>query len=75
MQERITVKLPVDGLLFWKLTGCEALSEAFAFSLTVLGTDARLDRSQLLGHPVTVNVPTQRIAGGTRRSSTIPAST
>lgn len=66
MQDRITVKLPVDGLLFWKLTGREALSEAFAFSLTVLGTDARIDRSQLLGQPVTVNVPTQGIAGGTR---------
>ncbi|WP_313354149.1 type VI secretion system Vgr family protein [Kosakonia cowanii] len=66
MQDRITVKLPVDGLLFWKLTGREALSEAFAFSLTVLGTDARIDRSQLLGQPVTVNVPTQGIAGGIR---------
>ncbi|WP_367165455.1 type VI secretion system Vgr family protein [Kosakonia cowanii] len=66
MQDRITVKLPVDGLLFWKLTGREALSEAFAFSLTVLGTDARIDRSQLLGQPVTVNVPTQGIAGGVR---------
>ncbi|MFX0566929.1 type VI secretion system Vgr family protein [Kosakonia cowanii] len=66
MQDRITVKLPVDGLLFWKLTGREALSEAFAFSLTVLGTDARIDRSQLLGQPVTVNVPTQGIAGGMR---------
>ncbi|MFW3570015.1 type VI secretion system Vgr family protein [Kosakonia cowanii] len=66
MLNRITVKLPVDGLLFWKLTGREALSEAFAFSLTVLGTDARIDRSQLLGQPVTVNVPTQGIAGGTR---------
>ncbi|MGF6435228.1 type VI secretion system Vgr family protein [Kosakonia sp. 1610] len=66
MQDRITVKLPVDGLLFWKLSGREALSEAFAFSLTVLGTDARIDRSQLLGQPVTVNVPTQGIAGGMR---------
>jgi len=66
MQDRITVSLPVDGLLFWKLSGREALSEAFAFSLTVLGTDARIDRSQLLGQPVTVNVPTQGIAGGTR---------
>ncbi|MDF7760285.1 type VI secretion system tip protein TssI/VgrG [Kosakonia cowanii] len=66
MQDRITVKLPVDGLLFWKLTGREALSEAFAFTLTVLGTDARIDRSQLLGQPVTVNVPTQGIAGGMR---------
>ncbi|MGY5956731.1 Type VI secretion system secreted protein VgrG [Kosakonia sp. BK9b] len=65
MQNRITVKLPVDGLLFWKLTGREALSESFALSLTVLGTDARVDRSKLLGQSVTVAIPTQNI-GGTR---------
>ncbi|WLI79089.1 hypothetical protein Q5705_15435 [Kosakonia sp. H02] len=53
MQDRITVTLPVDGLLFWKLSGREALSEAFTLSLTVLGTDARTDRSRLLGQPVT----------------------
>ncbi|WBU51266.1 hypothetical protein [Kosakonia pseudosacchari] len=27
MANRITVRLPVDGLLFWKLSGREALSE------------------------------------------------
>ncbi|HDR2686736.1 TPA: hypothetical protein QCJ52_004750, partial [Enterobacter ludwigii] len=54
MLNRITVQLPVEGLLFWKLTGREAMSESFALTLTVLGTDARIDRSKLLGQPVTV---------------------
>ena len=59
MLNRITVQLPVEGLLFWKLSGREALSEPYALGLTLLGTDARMDRSQLLGKPVTVTVPTQ----------------
>ena len=37
MLNRITVQLPVEGLLFWKLTGREAMSESFALTLTVLG--------------------------------------
>ncbi|CAI8835371.1 type VI secretion system Vgr family protein [Kosakonia quasisacchari] len=64
MQNRITATLPVEGLLFWKLTGREALSESFTLALTVLGTDARADRSKLLGQSVTVNIPTQGM--GTR---------
>ncbi|XTZ40172.1 type VI secretion system Vgr family protein [Salmonella enterica] len=63
MQNRITVSLPVDGLLFWKLSGREALSDSFALTLTVLGTDARIDRSKLLGQPATVNIPTQTLSG------------
>ncbi|MCS2164506.1 type VI secretion system Vgr family protein [Scandinavium manionii] len=59
MFNRITVQLPVEGLLFWKLSGREAMSESFALSLTLLGTDARIDRSKLLGQPVTISVPTQ----------------
>ncbi|SFF36288.1 type VI secretion system secreted protein VgrG [Phytobacter palmae] len=59
MLNRITVQLPVEGLLFWKLSGREALSEPYALGLTLLGTDARMDRSQLLGKAVTVTVPTQ----------------
>ncbi|MDP9567410.1 UNVERIFIED_ORG: type VI secretion system secreted protein VgrG [Kosakonia oryzae] len=59
MVNRISVRLPVEGLLFWKLSGREALSEPFTLALTVLGTDARIDRSKLLGQPVTVTVPTQ----------------
>ena len=61
MLNRITVQLPVEGLLFWKLTGREAMSESFALTLTLLGTDARIDRSKLLGKPVTVTIPTQNL--------------
>lgn len=61
MLNRITVQLPVEGLLFWKLSGREALSEPFSLGLTLLGTDARMDRSQLLGKPVTVTIPTQNM--------------
>ncbi|MEB8255635.1 type VI secretion system tip protein VgrG [Enterobacter asburiae] len=61
MLNRITVQLPVEGLLFWKLTGREAMSESFSLTLTVLGTDARIDRSKLLGQPVTVTIPTQSL--------------
>ena len=61
MFKRITVQLPVEGLLFWKLSGREAMSESFALTLTLLGTDARLDRSKLLGQPVTVTIPTQNL--------------
>jgi len=59
LHNRITVQLPVEGLLFWKLSGREAMSESFELTLTVLGTDARLDRSMLLGQPVTITIPTQ----------------
>lgn len=61
MLNRITVQLPVEGLLFWKLSGREAMSESYALTLTLLGTDARLDRSRLLGQPVTVTIPTQSL--------------
>lgn len=63
MSNRITVQLPAEGLLFWKISGREALSEAFSFNLQLLGTDARMDRSQLLGKPVTVTLPTQGLSG------------
>ncbi|WP_035888081.1 contractile injection system protein, VgrG/Pvc8 family, partial [Franconibacter pulveris] len=61
MLNRITVQLPVEGLLFWKLSGREAMSEPFALTLTLLSTDARIDRSALLGQPVTVTLPTQSL--------------
>lgn len=59
MLNRITVQTPADGLLFWKLSGREAISESFELNLTLLGSDARIDRSMLLGQPVTVTIPTQ----------------
>lgn len=67
MFERITVHLPVEGLLFWKLSGREALSDAFELTVQLLGTDARIDRKSLLGQPITVAIPTQGLlSGGTR---------
>lgn len=35
------------------------MSEMFELGLTLLSTDARLDRSKLLGQSVTVTIPTQ----------------
>lgn len=62
MNQRISVQLPTaSDLLFWQLTGHEALSEPFSFNLTLLGEDARLDRSKLLGQSVTVTLPTQSL--------------
>ena len=63
MLDRITVQLPVPGLLFWKLSGREALSEPFELNVTLLGTDARIDRSSLLGQPITVAIPTRSLMG------------
>ena len=61
MPNRITVTLPAGELLFWKLSGREAISGSFELELTLLGTDARIDRSRLLGQPVTVTIPTQSL--------------
>ncbi|WP_414147505.1 type VI secretion system Vgr family protein [Erwinia sp. BNK-24-b] len=59
MFDRITVLLPVEGLLFWKLSGRERLSESFELTVELLSTDARIDRKTLLGQPITVCIPTQ----------------
>nr|WP_168403478.1 type VI secretion system tip protein TssI/VgrG [Erwinia amylovora] len=61
MFDRITVQLPMDGLLFWRLSGREALSQAFELSVQLLSTDARIERRALLGQPITVCIPTQGI--------------
>ena len=59
MFDRITVLLPVEGLLFWKLSGREKLAESFELTVELLSTDARIDRKKLLGQPITVCIPTQ----------------
>ncbi|AUX73775.1 type VI secretion system Vgr family protein [Erwinia pyrifoliae] len=59
MFDRITVQLPMDGLLFWRLSGREALSQSFELSVQLLSTDARIERRALLGQPITVCIPTQ----------------
>ena len=63
MFDRITVQLPVEGLLFWKLGGTEALSSAFEITVQLLSTDARIERKALLGQPITVTIPTQNLMG------------
>lgn len=55
--ERITVSLPLDGLLFWKLEGEEALSEAFTFTVTLLSHNPDIESHALLGQPITVAIP------------------
>ncbi|TDT51837.1 type VI secretion system secreted protein VgrG [Enterobacter sp. AG5470] len=60
MSSRITVKITAaPDLLFWKMAGSESLSEPFEYQLTVLGQDARIDRSQILGQSVSVEIPGQ----------------
>ncbi|EOC1351346.1 type VI secretion system Vgr family protein [Cronobacter dublinensis] len=59
MPNRITIQTPIDGLLFWKMSGHEAISQPFSLNVVLLGTDARIDRSALLGQPLTVTIPTQ----------------
>ncbi|MDE1185993.1 MAG: type VI secretion system tip protein TssI/VgrG [Pantoea sp.] len=61
MFSRITVQLPMEGLLFWKLNGSEALSESFVLDAELLSTDARIDRQSLLGKPVTFTLPTEHL--------------
>ncbi|WP_312691786.1 type VI secretion system tip protein TssI/VgrG [Kosakonia sp.] len=46
-------------LLFWKMAGSESLCEPFEYALTLLGEDARIDRSQILGKSVSVEIPAQ----------------
>ncbi|MDF2625718.1 MAG: ImpA family type secretion-associated protein, partial [Kosakonia cowanii] len=65
-QIRITVNLAAaPDLLFWKMSGSESLSEPFEYALTLLGEDARIDRSQILGQPITIDIPAQ--GGAVRR--------
>lgn len=55
--ERITVSLPQDGMLFWKLEGEEALSQAFTFTVTLLSHNPGIESHALLGQPITVAIP------------------
>ncbi len=49
--------------MFWKLQGEEALSAAFALHVTLLSTDARIERKALPGQPITLSIPTQALSG------------
>lgn len=59
MLSRITVRAPSPDLLFWKLSGREALSEPFLFNVSLLSSRARIDSASLLGQPLTVTLPLQ----------------
>ncbi|KOC92733.1 type VI secretion system Vgr family protein [Winslowiella iniecta] len=59
MHERISVQFPVEELLFWKLTGTEELSRSYSLDVSLLSTNARLDRKAMLGQPITLTIPTQ----------------
>ncbi|MEI7351175.1 type VI secretion system tip protein VgrG, partial [Pectobacterium parmentieri] len=61
MFSRITAQLPMNGLLFWKLSGTETLSHSFVLTADLLATGARIDRHALLGQPVTFTLPTQSL--------------
>ncbi|MCU5771708.1 type VI secretion system tip protein VgrG [Erwiniaceae bacterium BAC15a-03b] len=68
MFDRITVTTPAgDGaLMFWKLSGMEVVSRSFALDVSLLSTDARLDRKAMLGQPITVTIPTQGVTAAPR---------
>ncbi|QGH61967.1 type VI secretion system Vgr family protein [Serratia proteamaculans] len=61
MFDRITATTPAgEGTLkFWKLGGEEVVSRSFELSVTMLSTNARLDRRAMLGQPITLTIPTQ----------------
>nr|ALJ52243.1 hypothetical protein pGA45_115 [uncultured bacterium] len=63
MFDRITATTPAgDGTLqFWKLEGMEVVSRSFELTVTLLSTDARLDRRAMLGQPITLTIPTSAL--------------
>jgi len=68
MFDRITATTPAgDGTLqFWKLEGMEVVSRSFELTVTLLSTDARLDRRAMLGQPITLTIPTTALAAAPR---------
>ena len=68
MFDRITATAPAgDGTLqFWKLEGMEVVSRSFELTVTLLSTDARLDRRAMLGQPITLTIPTTALAAAPR---------
>ncbi|HFL1539514.1 TPA: type VI secretion system Vgr family protein [Enterobacter asburiae] len=68
MFDRITATTPAgDGTLqFWKLEGMEVVSRSFELTVTLLSTDARLDRRAMLGQPITLTIPTSALNAAPR---------
>ncbi|WP_241640751.1 hypothetical protein [Rosenbergiella epipactidis] len=65
MLDRIRVQLPVDGLLFWKLSGREAISESsarlmvFTLSAQQAFTAEQTEQWQHLSHSVVLKHASQ----------------
>lgn len=60
MKRRVTIQTPLgDALKFHRLVGREALSQAYAFDIDLLGSTNALDPKALLGKSATVTVQTE----------------
>lgn len=60
MKRRVTIQTPLgDALKFHRLVGREALSQAYAFDVDLLGSTNALDPTVLLGKAATVTVQTE----------------
>ncbi|TDT52410.1 type VI secretion system secreted protein VgrG [Enterobacter sp. AG5470] len=62
MNSRITADIQgYEGLRFWKMSGREAISESFTWTVILLGEEGRLDRSHFLGKSLSVTIPGQNL--------------
>ncbi|WPH12664.1 type VI secretion system Vgr family protein [Variovorax paradoxus] len=60
MKRRVTIQTPLgEALQFHRLAGREALSQAYAFDLELLGSSNALDPKSILGKPATVVMETE----------------
>jgi type VI secretion system secreted protein VgrG len=60
MKRRVTIRTPLgEALQFHRLAGREALSQAYAFDLDLLGSSNALDPKSILGKPATVVMETE----------------
>ncbi|RRH92486.1 type VI secretion system tip protein VgrG [Variovorax beijingensis] len=60
MKRRVTIQTPLgEALQFHRLAGREALSQAYAFDLDLLGSSNAIDPAALLGKPATVAMETE----------------
>ncbi|CAN7544896.1 type VI secretion system Vgr family protein [Variovorax paradoxus] len=60
MKRRVTIQTPLgEALQFHRLAGREALSQAYAFDLDLLGSSNAIDPAALLGKPATVVMETE----------------
>uniref|UniRef100_C5CNC9 Type VI secretion system Vgr family protein n=1 Tax=Variovorax paradoxus (strain S110) TaxID=543728 RepID=C5CNC9_VARPS len=60
MRRRVTLHSPLgDALQFYRLAGREALSQAYAFDLDLLGSSNALDPKSILGKPAAVVMETE----------------